>query len=354
MKGEQHNTGKVTEGRWSWLRSTTSVLTPPVGIALVIAGLFVLVIVAIARSCSSGTRTARSVDPILPDPTVSFASPASGGVPIRSMGPARPPAARTTAAAGVAPLVVDQAIVSAAVARAVPGVVAEAAADTGPVIAANLLLTSNIGATYGLPELSALREQAVVKFAREPSPTDADYLTAPMFRRMVHPDAPVTTADLARVPMGDQWVVATALTCDSPVFPPDWSRQTRQLLAQDKSNGYLITHIGLALVILRERGCIVPDGDALRDEVASNLESLIPHPFVADDLNLESAVVLQQLGRSDLVSHEWITKTLDAQLSDGSWANDEGGPTGNWHTTTLAIWFLEAVRHPQATGPFFS
>lgn len=363
-----HNAGQMTEGRrlrrpsaavrclrlGTLTEPVAAVPAPIAGISLVLGSLFVLLIAALTTSCSSATSATRSATPNVLDPTSSSTIPPNSRVPYRSTGPARPPAARTTAAVGAPPLSIDHAAVSTAVARAVPVVVAEAGAEGGPVIAANVLVTSNIGATYGLPELSALREQAVVKFAREPSPTDADYLTAPMFRRMVYPDAPVTPADLALVPLGDQWVVATALTCDSPVFPPDWSRLTRQLLAKDKSNGYLVTHIGLALVILRERACTVPDGDALRDEVVASLESLIPHPFVADDLSLEMAVVLQQLGRSDLVSPEWVAKTLDAQLPDGSWANDVGGQYGNWHTSALAIWFFEAVQDPQATGPFFS
>jgi hypothetical protein len=329
-----------------------------------VTGLLVVLAAAVLMaSCSSDTND-QAATPTTPAPPAT--APPTTRTPYQPPGTGRPSPTRTTGTAPATPAVVSSAAISAAVAKAVPTVVAQADAMDAP----TLLVASNIGATYGIPELAALRGKAIEKFATEP-PIDqlVLYLTSPMYRRMVFPDAPVTAGDVALLPTSDsasrtQWVWSTAFTCDSPAFPPEWSQRVRDLMAQESKGGYTASHAGLGLLSLLERGCTLPDADALRNDIVTKVQSFLPTPFNPDDNALEAGVVLQLLGRADLVSPDWITKTLDAQLPDGSWARKATSPDtkgtvkdgvkGDWHTTLLAIWFLEAVRNPQATGPFFS
>lgn len=320
-------------------------------------GLLVLVVlVPVAGACSSDPSTTNAADTTSAPPST---TPATTRVPFTASGADRPLPTRTTGTSATAPAVVSQGASTAAIAKAVPTIVAQVDQIDAP----TLLVASNIGATYGIPELAALRSKAIEKFAAEPDISQLMlYLTAPMYRRMVYPDAPVTAGDIALLPTTDspsrtQWVWSTAFACDSPAFPADWSQQVRDMMAKEQRGGYTASHAGLGLASLLERGCTLPDADALRADIVAKVQSFLPTPFVANDNALEAAVVLQLLGRSDLVTPEWITKTLDAQLPDGSWSRKATGSDdrqGDWHTTLLAVWLLEAARNPQATGPFFS
>lgn len=320
--------------------------------------LAVVVLAPVAAACSSTTSPPNAADA----PTTAAApstTPATTRVPFTATGTGRALPARTTGTAPTTPAVISDEAVSKAITEAVPTIVAQADKIDAP----TLLVASNIGATYGIPELAALRGKAIEKFAAEPDISALVlYLTAPMYRRMVYPDAPVTAGDIALLPTTDspsrtQWVWSTAFACDSPAFPADWSQQVRDMMAKEQRGGYTASHAGLGLASLLERGCTLPDADALRADIVAKVQSFLPTPFVANDNALEAAVVLQLLGRSDLVTPEWITKTLDAQLPDGSWSRKATGSDdrqGDWHTTLLAVWLLEAARNPQATGPFFS
>jgi hypothetical protein len=266
---------------------------------------------------------------------------------------ARPLPGRTSDPTRSAPAAPDPAAVRAAVARAVPSFLA----TTDITDAATLALASNIGATYDLPDLAALREKAAATFGNETAPA------APMFRRMLFPDTPIRAEDVAQLQAEDaatrtQWLVATALTCGGPAFPPSWAQRVEEIINKpDETKGYVVTHAGVALKALSERGCKLDEAPKLRDDIIAKLQAtVLAGPFTATDLQLEAAVVLQLLGRGDLIRPEWVTATLAAQLPDGSWDLTAGTKQAhaNPHATLMATWFLGGVLNPQATGPFFS
>lgn len=323
-------------------------------------------------SCSKSPDTQAGSGPAATTPTAGTAGTGTPNGTAGTTATTRPPfqapsanapaAPRTTRPPGsptTLPNDADGQRITAAIARGTSFVVAHADEVDPP----TLLVASNVGATYQLADLAAMRDQAVKRLAVDPPLTAlALYLTSPMYRRMAWRDAPITSADVAILPTADptsrmEWVWATAFLCDSPLFPADWATKLRDFMNQDDPGGYVALHAGLGLASFLEMGCTSPDVDALRDDIAQRLQKLTRSPFVADDNGLEAAVVLQLIGRGDLVQPEWITNTLDAQLPDGTWALATKGQKagkGNWHATLLAVWFLAACQQPQLAGPFFA
>lgn len=327
---------------------------------VVSGGLALLLTVSLVAACSSDPTTTDAASSST-DPAATVApstTPPTTRASFSPVGSGRALPARTTGSAPATPGAAGTEAVTAAITKAVPTIVAQADKIDAP----TLLVASNIGATYGIPELAALRSQAVAKFAKDPDVSELVlYLSAPFYRRMVFPDAPVTAGDVALLPTTDAtsrtlWVWATAFACDTPAFPSDWSQRVRDTLDQDPRGSYTAASAGLGLASLLERGCSLPDADALRAQIVTRIQGILPTPFVANDNALEAAVVLQLLGRGDLITPEMVTNTLNAQLPDGSWGRKatQDDRQGDWHATLMAVWMLEAARNPQATGPFFS
>lgn len=247
----------------------------------------------------------------------------------------------------------------------------DAIARGGPYVAANVskmdaptrFVASTVGLTYGQSDMATLRDAAVTSFQTDP-PASALvlYSSFPLFRRMIWADSPLTPTDVSSIPTFDQfwrmeWVWATAYACGGPTFPADWSKQITAMLQQPDPDHYVTTHTAFGLATLVERGCTVDGFDTLRDTVVADLVKVIPSPFVVTDVSVEAMVGLQRLGRGDAIQPDWVTKTLQSQLPDGSFpgkAVKKAPPVGEWHTTLLAVWFLGAIRSPELSGPFFT
>lgn len=113
-----------------------------------------------------------------------------------------------------------------------------------------------------------------------------------------------------------------------------------RLAAIEDGGGYGTTHIVVGgQVLLRNGGA---DRAAVERLLAGTIGSMVRgnrETTYAGDLYAERIVMLQWLGRHDLVDPAWILRLLAAQMPDGGWAARNIPPLGgsNQHTTCLAM-----------------
>lgn len=137
--------------------------------------------------------------------------------------------------------------------------------------------------------------------------------------------------------------------CDRFPLPTNfWKSVDRQIVA----GGYELTHIALALVLLRDNGCALPPIAAtVEDRVVSGMLALADDAQTLADLRYESMVLLQMLGRHDLVKKDWINAVLAEQLPSGGWAAEANSTKESDHATVLAFWALLEYQYPESEEP---
>ena len=145
-------------------------------------------------------------------------------------------------------------------------------------------------------------------------------------------------------------VMTGGLYCDvRPLSDDDlagWDEATRQ-------GGYQATHVVLSWWFARSLGCTTSAVDEAGERAVAvvraeftNRVGASPGPEAVDDLSLEQAAFLTEVGVTDVVTPAWIDAVLDAQQPDGGWALSAPTPgattPSHWHATLLAVWMLSA------------
>lgn len=143
-------------------------------------------------------------------------------------------------------------------------------------------------------------------------------------------------------------IALRALYCDALPLDSAWDEIARAgLLHSD----YGRTHVGFALLLAADLECPAPLDAETREQMLRDLARMT-REREADDVAIEAAVFLQHLGEGERVSDGFVNDMLAAQRDNGGWAwepDREGGE--NWHTTSLAVWFLlERKRAPTYDG----
>jgi hypothetical protein len=120
----------------------------------------------------------------------------------------------------------------------------------------------------------------------------------------------------------------------------------RELESKDDRGGYGTTHIVAGGLILK-RFSTIPHVrlDAMMQRCISSMVRRNLTSYAGDQF-CERVVMLQWLGRQDLVVPAWILRILAAQKPDGGWQARGVPPEGasNQHTTCLAIAALAQFR----------
>lgn len=130
------------------------------------------------------------------------------------------------------------------------------------------------------------------------------------------------------------WML-TAVHCDRLPVRPRWLERMRSARTQ----GYAATHQLVSLELLRQRGCLADEDEAVLRRVALGLAAEQEGAGFSD-LYAERAAFLYFAGFGDLVEPAWIGTLLAAQDPAGSW-HDPATPEyaePNLHTTMLAAW----------------
>jgi hypothetical protein len=144
-------------------------------------------------------------------------------------------------------------------------------------------------------------------------------------------------------------ITIPALYCDQLEFPPCYDTT---LKAGAGAGGYFVTHVGLALMWMRENGCTAPVPKGFEASVIEGIAAIPNHNDNVTDLEIEAASTLYYMGRGDLLSPSFLRAMLDAQREDGGWPMHSKSADSNWHPTFMAIWTLIEAREPGlAKGP---
>lgn len=226
-----------------------------------------------------------------------------------------------------------------------------------------LLVLARLGNRAGNEELTAFSETGIHRLRKETRGTRSDDLRRSQLR-MVGDDDSVDPEALAFVPINDidaiVWTLNSALYCDTDKFPANWSDSARTAM-ENEVTGYVTTHVALSYVIFDERGCENPDPQ-LRQDVIDRTTTAVASSETADDLTIENLVLLQELHVAADIPDGWVSRVLEAQLAGGGWARepqphsktDIEVPIADWHTTSLAVWFLLNYQNPTLEGNLFT
>lgn len=175
------------------------------------------------------------------------------------------------------------------------------------------------------------------------------------WRRLIEP-ADVSAPELQSAVGHEPWVepenrdMLNALYCDRVPLRHDFFARLFWMSAR---GGYDLTHAAIALAWAQEQGCIAQQGlgEALRAAQVSRMLTEADAKTVADDLFFELIAVLHYVGAGPQVEQRWLTRIVQAQRPDGSWAGIPGGGPSD-HATFLAYWaLLEAGRGDAPPAP---
>ena len=120
-----------------------------------------------------------------------------------------------------------------------------------------------------------------------------------------------------------------------------------KLGAIEDGGGYGTTHIVVGgRLLLRNGGARREEVEALLNDTVETMRRCNDRTTYAGDLFAERVLMLQWLGRHDLVRPAWILRMLKRQQSDGGWRARNVLPLGqsNQHTTALVLGTLSEFR----------
>ncbi|RME58663.1 hypothetical protein D6779_06085 [Candidatus Parcubacteria bacterium] len=137
-------------------------------------------------------------------------------------------------------------------------------------------------------------------------------------------------------------IILPALYCDVRRPPED---VVKKIFSMEGKFGYWLTHHFLALLFLRDRGCLKERANEIERDIAAAAEKIRleeRRASLVDDVYAERIAMLLYGGFRRLVDADWIAKLVGRQRASGRW---EGGIPGigigeNPHTTALAVWAL--------------
>lgn len=153
-------------------------------------------------------------------------------------------------------------------------------------------------------------------------------------------DAPETSLALSRGSNVFDDIIMPTLYCkDIPMA----SSTERSILSVEDAKGYTLTHKFLAMLFMRERGCLSQEGERALHLAAEKITTEESQASF-DDLYAERAAFLLYGGFTSLVQDPWITTIITNQLPSGGWKavhrTDFLGSNENPHTTALAVFAL--------------
>jgi hypothetical protein len=174
--------------------------------------------------------------------------------------------------------------------------------------------------------------EAAIKKMFTPFETNATLLA---YRRLLDENFTytVSTSSLADQTTHFDQILIPALYCD---LQPDQIDSTlRKVVALGGESRYQVSHSLLALLWLKERGCLAQDQIKYIDTVAERL--------------YERTAFLQYANIKIRVPQNWLRTIIDNQESSGGWKTEQDayifGTNENTHTTALSLFALTQFTH---------
>jgi len=169
-------------------------------------------------------------------------------------------------------------------------------------------------------------------------------------RRMLDPNNAMGPEDRSPcVPTVDR-LTCPALYCDRLPAPPAYAMMLRGSV---ETGRYLLTHVGLTMMLARDLGCtgLVPAD--VQTATISGMTKLVARDGRVTDLELEAATFLTYLGYGDHVAEGFTEDVLAGQRPSGGWALDSASPQqpDSWHATCNAAWYLLESRPASGVRP---
>lgn len=142
----------------------------------------------------------------------------------------------------------------------------------------------------------------------------------------------------------DASLLSRAMQCNAVGLPLDFDQQLSTTIDQ---GGYATTHALIALKILTEQSCDVPDNsDALIEKGIAISQTVAEDLSQIPDLRYESMAVLALFGRTNQISTSAVEQLLREQNSDGGWPYAYDTLVSKNHSTMLALWAIYALLDP--------
>lgn len=206
-----------------------------------------------------------------------------------------------------------------------------------------LLVMDMLGRRHGWDGFDEPLPRFEARMARLTSVHNSDGPT--LWRRIADRATPLDADALGRlVPTDLDYLTTSALYCDVIPLGTAWREVAYRAL---EDSDYHKTHVVLALLMAQDLGCPDPLDMASRNQAFDDL-AYITRFREPGDVAIESAAFLGYLGEGYRVDEGFADAVLSAQLPDGGWAWEPwASREGNWHTTSLALWFLhDLIRAP--------
>jgi len=183
--------------------------------------------------------------------------------------------------------------------------------------------------------------------------TDENPDQAPLlrvFRRIAEYNNTLKAGDLQAVKDEGDRITAPALYCDRLELPSDYPATLEQAAGL---GNYMLTHVLLASIWIKENGCEVPMPNGFIEGIYDSSAVLISGRYpVVNDLELEAAAFLYLAGQGALVDHAFVERVIAVQNYDGGWLSSSDKPgDSDWHTTILALLLLLHVEFPANSYP---
>lgn len=121
-----------------------------------------------------------------------------------------------------------------------------------------------------------------------------------------------------------------------------------RLKAFEDGGFYGTTHIVVGgILLLNNGGAPVDDINAMINDTVEIMTYCNDHTARAEDIFAERSMVLQWIGRHDLVKPSWMMRMVRGQLPDGGWQARNMPPVGesNQHTVAVTLATLAEFLH---------
>ena len=144
-----------------------------------------------------------------------------------------------------------------------------------------------------------------------------------------------------------------ALYCDQFPLPIDFLESLSKAV---DDGAYHTTHAGFQLQIAVNNGCLdtsAAEVKAIMNKLVLRLQDVANNDTANVDICIEAMAVLVFLGRSELLSRNWVHYILNRQLSDGGFPATSLDTVSHPHTSGLALWVLLELAYNSSVEPVF-
>lgn len=206
-----------------------------------------------------------------------------------------------------------------------------------------LLMLNIVYRQFGIPEFadSLQRYDQILTT----NPENAPILR--VLRRIADYNNPVQMDDFYSVTADVDKITVPALYSDRMSLPDNYESQLNDAA---NSGGYLLTHALLATIWFQDNHCDQPYD--LTEFVYHANAGLIGTGSGVNDLEVEAAAFLYEVGQGKLVDDNFVRRVIATQNYDGGWPLSSDTPDGsNWHTSVLGLMLLLHVEFPAASYP---